>query len=63
VTEDANLPRAPIAAKEGLHGAVGFPIRSGTELLGVIEFFSREVRQPDEELIAATPDEGENDVK
>jgi serine phosphatase RsbU (regulator of sigma subunit) len=51
ITLDANLPRAAIASRDGLHGAVGFPIRGETELLGVIDFFSREVRQPDEELI------------
>jgi serine phosphatase RsbU (regulator of sigma subunit) len=51
VTAETNFPRAPIAATEGLHGAVGFPIRKGTEFLGVIEFFSREVRRPDAELV------------
>jgi serine phosphatase RsbU (regulator of sigma subunit) len=51
VTEDANFTRARIATRAGLHGAVGFPIRNGIELLGVMEFFSREIRQPDEELL------------
>ena len=51
VTADANLPRATIAAKAGLHGAVGFPILGERDFFGVIEFFSREVREPDEELI------------
>jgi PAS domain S-box-containing protein len=48
---EANLPRAPVAAGAGLHGAVGFPVRSGVEFLGVLEFCSREIRQPDDELI------------
>src|SRR5207247_7011558 len=39
-------------AKEGLHGACGFPIWLRSDLLGVIEFFSREIRQPDEALLA-----------
>lgn len=51
VTVDANFPRGPVAAKEGLHGAVGFPIRNGTDHLGSMEFFSREIRYPDDELI------------
>jgi PAS domain S-box-containing protein len=46
VTRDSNFPRARFAARTGLHGAFGFPIRSGAEVLGVIEFFSREIRQP-----------------
>jgi len=51
VTSDADAPRARIAAQEGLHGAVGFPIRNGVEHLGVLEFFTREVRQPDQTVI------------
>jgi diguanylate cyclase (GGDEF)-like protein len=52
VVADANFPRAHIAQKEGLHGAFGFPILSKEECLGVIEFFSRELRQPDDDLIS-----------
>jgi PAS domain S-box-containing protein len=51
VARDANFPRAEAAAGGGLHGAVGFPIRDGTEFLGVMEFFSREIRQPDDALL------------
>ena len=50
VLEDANFPRAAGAAQAGLHGAIGFPIILNRELLGVLEFFSRRVRPPDEEL-------------
>src|SRR5262245_2410972 len=50
VTQDDNLPRAPAAAAEGLHGAFGFPIRLGRTVLGVLEFFSREIREPDDLL-------------
>ncbi len=52
VLQDANFPRAPIAAREGLHTAVAFPILVGDGVFGVMEFFSREIRQPDAELIA-----------
>jgi len=51
VVEDANFPRAPIAAREGLHGALGFPIAVRGRVAGVMEFFSREIRQPDEALL------------
>ena len=48
---DAAFPRAPLVAEAGLHGAVGFPIHRGKEFFGIIEFFSREVRQPDKKVI------------
>ena len=51
VVLDENFPRAPIAEREGLHAAFAFPILLGGEVLGVIEFFSREIRQPDQELL------------
>ncbi len=51
VVEDSNFPRAPIAAEEGLRGAFGFPILAGGEVLGVIEFFSCEIREPDDDLL------------
>lgn len=51
VVGDDNFPRAPIAATEGLHSAFAFPISSGAEVLGVVESFSREVREPDEDLL------------
>src|SRR6185295_31180 len=51
VVPDENFPRGSIAEREGLHSAFGFPILLGEEVLGVIEFFSREIRQPDQELL------------
>ena len=52
VVRDPNFPRAPIAAREGLHGAFGFPILLRGEVLSVMEFFSREIRAPDEDLLS-----------
>jgi PAS domain S-box-containing protein len=52
VTRDDNFPRSPAAAAAGLHAAFGFPILSGEKFLGVMEFFSREIREPDETLLA-----------
>ena len=51
VLADGNFPRAGVAAREGLRGAFGFPILLGGEVGGVIEFFSPEIREPDEELL------------
>jgi PAS domain S-box-containing protein len=51
VIPDENFPRVSIAEREGLHAAFGFPILLGGEVLGVIEFFSREIRKPDQELL------------
>ncbi|HSS21834.1 MAG TPA: PAS domain S-box protein [Pyrinomonadaceae bacterium] len=51
VVADPNFPRAPIAVREGLRGAFGFPILSGDEVWGVIEFFSPEIREQDDELM------------
>ncbi len=51
VVKDSNFPRAQIAAKDGLHGAFGFPVVLGGEVLAVMEFFSREVRPLDTDLL------------
>jgi PAS domain S-box-containing protein len=51
VAQDSNFPRASNALQEGLHGAFGAPVLSGPEVLGVIEFFSRKIREPDSDLL------------
>ena len=51
VLVDANFPRAPLARKDNLHGAFAFPILLGKEVLGVMEFFSHEIKQPDEKIV------------
>ncbi|MDB5337378.1 MAG: domain S-box [Planctomycetaceae bacterium] len=51
VVHDGNFPRAPSAAKEGLHSAFGCPIMVGGRTLGVIEFFSQRIQEPDAELL------------
>src|SRR5258708_1927617 len=52
MVEDTNFPRVSVAAREGLHAACGFPIRLGSEVLGVVEFFSRSIREFDPALVA-----------
>ena len=51
VPHDSNFPRGSVAAREGLHAAFGFPILLGSSVLGVMEFFSREIRDPDDQLL------------
>ncbi len=51
VTKDGNFPRATVAAEVGLHGAFALPIVRGADVLGVMEFFSRDIRQPDAALL------------
>ena len=51
VVQDANFARASFAARAGLHAAFAFPILLSGEVLAVIDFFSRDVRQPDQELL------------
>jgi len=46
IVQDPNFPRAAAAAKDGLHGAFGFPIIGPGGFLGVMEFFSTEIREP-----------------
>jgi len=49
---DANFPRVALAAKGGLHGAFAFPIMLGSEVIGVMEFFSRGIHLPDDDLLS-----------
>ncbi|MDF5735918.1 MULTISPECIES: GAF domain-containing protein [unclassified Nostoc] len=50
VVKDQNFVRSQIAAQAELHGAFGFPIRSGQKVLGVITCFSHQIQQPDPDL-------------
>jgi PAS domain S-box-containing protein len=50
--ENPNFPRADIARRSGLHAAFGFPLLSPKGVVGMMEFFTRELRQPDEHLLA-----------
>jgi len=51
VTRDPNFPRAPYAIRCGLHGAFRFPIVGPSGFLGVMEFFSHAIREPDEDIL------------
>jgi two-component system, sensor histidine kinase and response regulator len=51
VLGDTNFPRADFAARSGLHGAFGFPILTTNDVIGVMEFFSRQSQPPDDALL------------
>jgi len=51
VAGDSNFPRAGAANRVGLHGAFALPILRRGDVLGVMEFFSRDIRQPDDALL------------
>jgi PAS domain S-box-containing protein len=51
LVREANFERTPIAARERLRAAFGFPVLLGGEVLGVIEFFSHEIGEPDQDLL------------
>ena len=38
--------------REGLRGGFGLPMRQGVEMVGVIEFYNPELREPDKLLVA-----------
>jgi two-component system sensor histidine kinase/response regulator len=52
VVQDSNFPRASAASGAGLHAALGFPLVGRADTIGVMEFFSRAIREPDEQLLA-----------
>ncbi len=58
VLADANFPHALSARAVGLRGAFGFPVRVGGDVEAVVELYSRQVREPDEELLQMAADLG-----
>ena len=58
VVTDSNFPRAAVAQKTGLHGAVAFPLMKGGWVIGVMLFFSKRIRPPDKELFDIMADTG-----
>jgi signal transduction histidine kinase len=52
LANDSNFPRAATVTRAGLRSAFGFPVRLGNQVLGVVEFFSREIRDMDPDLLA-----------
>ncbi|MEH2358334.1 response regulator [Nostoc sp.] len=59
VVKDQNFIRSQIAAQAELHGAFGFPIRSGKKILGVITCFSHQIQQSEPDLATVMNSIGE----
>jgi diguanylate cyclase (GGDEF)-like protein/PAS domain S-box-containing protein len=53
VTQVPDFRRGPAAVRAGLRCAFGFPVLAGEQPFGVMEFFSRDIREPDEALLQA----------
>ena len=51
VTVDKNFPRAPAAREAGLRGGFAFPLFAGRAVNGVIELFSHDFAEPDNDLL------------
>jgi two-component system CheB/CheR fusion protein len=49
---EANFPRAPAATAAGLNGACAFPLTAEGEINGVLELFSSQPLQPDDDLLS-----------
>lgn len=56
IQTDPKVFSTEVPPRAGMHGAFGFPIRISGEIYGVIEFLSRQVREPDEELLSMIGD-------
>jgi sigma-B regulation protein RsbU (phosphoserine phosphatase) len=51
VADEANFPRAAAAERTGLHAGVALPVLGRHGAIGVMEFFTPEVREPDHALL------------
>ncbi len=56
VAEDERFDRQREVEAAGLLGALGFPVQSEGEVEGIIELFSRRVREPDDDLLKLIED-------
>jgi PAS domain S-box-containing protein len=51
IQQGPNFPRGAFAIAEGLHSAFAFPVRLGDHVAGVIEFFTRQHRKLEPDLM------------
>ena len=51
LSQDTNFPRLTSAVQCGLHSAFAYPIVVGDQFLGVIEFFTKCIRETDADLL------------
>ncbi len=58
VCADPTFRRTEIATTVGLRGGIAFPVCKGEQLYGVMEFFSRQSREPDQDVLDMVADIG-----
>ena len=51
VASDPNFPRASAAREDGIRSCFGYPIVAAGEVIGVLEFLSRDLHPPDADLL------------
>lgn len=51
LAQQSGFPRAELAGDVGLCGGFACPVAVGEEVIGVVEWFSSEIQQPDEDLL------------
>lgn len=59
IDQDSNFPRKQVALDLGVRGAFGFPVLAQGEVVAVLEFFSKNAEQPDNELLTVMSHVGE----
>ncbi|HVZ86007.1 MAG TPA: ATP-binding protein [Polyangia bacterium] len=52
LAEEPTLPMASFSAESGLHGSFAIPLRNGPEVIGVMAFYSQEVRQANDDHLS-----------
>jgi PAS domain S-box-containing protein len=53
VSEDPNFPRAEQAQDAGIRSGFAFPVLAGSEIAAVLEFFTTDLVEPDNQLLEA----------
>jgi PAS domain S-box-containing protein len=51
ISPATSCPRPDLSGRKGLQGWVGFPLKAGQEIVGVLGFFCRDATRPDPELL------------
>jgi len=52
LAEEPTLPMAAFAGESGLHGSFAIPLRNGPEVIGVMAFYSRDIRQANDDHLS-----------
>jgi PAS domain S-box-containing protein len=52
LAEEPTLPMEAFAKESGLHGSFAIPLRNGPEVIGVMAFFSQDVRQANDDHLS-----------